>query len=578
MSGWDMSSTPTWGPNEGPEESTQSFPVPGTGARELGQDFDAQSFADVGPSGYPQRTPGQSMRDLPRRESRGRHSAPAASYGSDSAYGGGNGFGQDSAFGQDNGFGQDRDNGFGHSAAPAPVRTPDWGSGPDAGQNWSPAAPDASDDGGWGRPAGRSVPPWEERPEQDFGIPDRQEPPRREPGLPGHRGQGDFPGDQGFPGEQAFPGQQEPGFPNRDSDARMDPALQDFFAPQAGRQDADRPEPGRLDSGRFEGRPGPGPSSSGPSGPGLPDLGQPDFGQRRGAPNPYAELEPSRIGQPSSNPRYRQTDGWGVADGRPAPARSGGGNGTGPRPAPGGARHQQSGGLSGATVTIGLAVIVVAVVVVGAFLLLHHGGSGKPTASASTGTQTTHATKAPTKKASSKATSKAKGGGTAAAASFVLSTPATAGGYPRGTDPNFLAIASATAKSIASAVGSGGAGTTKGNPVSAAYRLPTNSQVITFVGYRGTFTPKKVATILASLGSDEATYPAGPNGGTFGCGNTTATATVPSGAVCVWSTGSTLGITEFFSSTGPEALTASQSKGAADALKLRNGVEAKKKS
>ena len=53
---------------------------------------------------------------------------------------------------------------------------------------------------------------------------------------------------------------------------------------------------------------------------------------------------------------------------------------------------------------------------------------------------------------------------------------------------------------------------------------------------------------------------------------------MPSGAVCVWSTGSTLGITEFFSSTGPEALTASQAKGAADALKLRNGVEAKKKS
>ena len=160
----------------------------------------------------------------------------------------------------------------------------------------------------------------------------------------------------------------------------------------------------------------------------------------------------------------------------------------------------------------------------------------------------------------------------------MLSTPATAGGYPQGTDPHFLATATATATSIANAVSSGGGGTTKGNPVSAAYRLPTNGQVITFVGYQGTFTPSKVATILASLGTDQSTYPTGPNGGTFGCANTPATASAPSGAVCAWATKSTLGITEFFSSTGPEALTASQSKGAADALKLRNGVEAKKSS
>src|SRR6266700_3267845 len=111
MSGWDMSSTPTWGPNDGPEESTQSFPVPGTGARDFGQDLPGQDFeiqglrhhtagsaangfhgesaqngpppeffgsdydspeaAPTGPGGFPRRTPGQSMReDLPRRESR----------------------------------------------------------------------------------------------------------------------------------------------------------------------------------------------------------------------------------------------------------------------------------------------------------------------------------------------------------------------------------------------------------------------------------------------------------------------------------------------------------------------------
>ena len=56
---------------------------------------------------------------------------------------------------------------------------------------------------------------------------------------------------------------------------------------------------------------------------------------------------------------------------------------------------------------------------------------------------------------------------------------------------------------------SGGGGTVKGNPVSAAYQLPA-SQVITFVGYQGTFTPAKVATILATLGTDPQHLPGGP--------------------------------------------------------------------
>ena len=110
--------------------------------------------------------------------------------------------------------------------------------------------------------------------------------------------------------------------------------------------------------------------------------------------------------------------------------------------------------------------------------------------------------------------------------------------------------------------------------MSAAYQLPL-SQVITFVGYQGTFTPAKVATILATLGTDAHSYPAGPNGGLLGCANTPATATATSGAVCVWATSTTLGVTEFFDSTGPEALTTSQNKGAADTVKLRADVETK---
>ena len=134
-----------------------------------------------------------------------------------------------------------------------------------------------------------------------------------------------------------------------------------------------------------------------------------------------------------------------------------------------------------------------------------------------------------------------------------------------------MATATATAQQIVTAVTSGGGGTVKGNPVSAPYQLPA-SQVITFVGYEGTFTPAKVKTILASLGSDPHTYPAGPDGGILGCANTT---TAPSGAVCVWATSSTLGITEFFTATGPETLNSAQPKGATDTVTLRAGVEKK---
>jgi hypothetical protein len=98
---------------------------------------------------------------------------------------------------------------------------------------------------------------------------------------------------------------------------------------------------------------------------------------------------------------------------------------------------------------------------------------------------------------------------------------------------------------------------------------------MTFVGYQGTFTPAKIATILATLGSNPQSYPAGANGGMLGCANTPASPTATSGAVCVWATTSTLGITEFFNSTGPEALVQSQSKGAADTVKLRTDVEKK---
>jgi hypothetical protein len=42
----------------------------------------------------------------------------------------------------------------------------------------------------------------------------------------------------------------------------------------------------------------------------------------------------------------------------------------------------------------------------------------------------------------------------------------------------------------------------------------------------------------------------------------------------VWASSTTLGVTEFFSATGPEALTASQDKGATDTVNMRADVEA----
>jgi hypothetical protein len=217
-------------------------------------------------------------------------------------------------------------------------------------------------------------------------------------------------------------------------------------------------------------------------------------------------------------------------------------------------------------------VVVAVIIVVAVVLVTHKSGGSTPTAgnTPAGGTATTPAAKPSASKGSGTGT-KTSGGTGATTAAYTLSTPTKAGGYPMGQDPQFLATATATAKQVSQAVTSGGGGTVKGNPVSAAYQLPA-SQVITFVGYKGTFTPAKVATILASLGSNPHSYSPGPNGGILGCANTT---TAPSGAVCVWATSTTLGITEFFTATGPETLNAAQSKGATDTLKLRADVEKK---
>jgi len=595
MSGWDVSSTPKWGPEDGPEE-TQAFPGQGDGSRDFGQDFGAQDFGrggpssppagfpevgggypgesaaggpppeffgqeygqdhEIGPGGFPQRTPGRSFEDLPRRESRGRHSsAPSGGYGQDNGYGadsaygqdnnGGyghetGGYGQESGYGQDNGFGQDnpfgQDNGFGH----------DNGFGQDSafGQDWGGGGAEAPDawgagggqqsDGGWGRAAGRSAAPWEERPQQDAGYPGlggqqdfgqqdfgRQDYTRQAPRA--DFGGQDYDGGHDFGGQQGLGPQESLGFDrgDRDVSARMDPALQDFFAPQ------------------------------------------------RGGTGGYPGQGPGRPGDRGS--RYRPpTGGWE----NPGRSRAG----TGPRPASRGPRRDDDEPRRGLGMKglIAIGVVVAVIIVAGVVLLTHKSGGSSPTASNTPAAGATAPSAKPTAtgKGSAGTASGAgtSGGAGAATAAYTLSTPSTAGGYPLGQDPKFLTTATDTAKQITGAVTAGDGGTVKGTPVSAAYRLPA-AQVITFVGYQGTFTPAKVLTILATLGSDPNTYPAGPNGGALGCANTK---TTPSGAVCVWATASTLGVTEFFDANGPETLNAAQSKGANDTVKLRADVEKKK--
>ncbi len=294
------------------------------------------------------------------------------------------------------------------------------------------------------------------------------------------------------------------------------------------------------------------------------------FAPQRGGAAGYPGQGPGRSGEPR-DPRFRPpTDGW-EDPGRAQPPRGG----TGPRPMPRGPRRddpEPRRGL-GTRGLIAIGAVVAIIIVIAVVVVTHKSGGSSPAASNTPagGTASTPAAKPSASKA-------AASGPTTSAADRcddrrLHPVHAGQGGrLPDRAGPALPGHGHGHGRADHAAVTSGGGGTVKGNPVSAAYQLPA-SQVITFVGYQGTFTPAKVATILASLGSNPHTYPAGPNGGVLGCANTKA---APSGAVCVWATSSTLGVTEFFTATGPETLNAAQSKGAADTLNLRADVEKKK--
>ena len=225
---------------------------------------------------------------------------------------------------------------------------------------------------------------------------------------------------------------------------------------------------------------------------------------------------------------------------------------------------------------IGGVVVVIAAAGI-AYLAVHGSNSSNDDVAGGSAPTTSTSASAPTAAAKPNSTGAAKSPGGAgdatSAAAYVLSAPSTAAGYPIGSDPSFLATATSTVAAFEQAGIKGGGGTVTGSPVSASYTLP-DAQTIEFVGYQGTFNPTTVMANLKDYGSSEATYPAGPNGGDLACANTTATASTPSGAVCVWVTKSTLGFTEFFTQAdGPESLNSAQAKGAEDAVNLRASVE-----
>jgi hypothetical protein len=562
MTGWDTPSRPTWDPQDGPDDGTQASSVQGPAAGDgdpwavpSGSGWDApggegDAFSGpppefFAPQEFEQRTPGASLGraaempswDLPVRDTAGRGPTGAGTPAWDQAPAWDEPHWPDAAR-QDFG-GQD-----------LPRR--------DSGR-LDPGGPGFGAQGEYGRQdQSRQDFTRQDLPRQDFTRQDltRLELPRSDagaelaygrPGLPRRDLDGPDPaaqaGGYAVPGHPTEPEQPDQDIPlsvrlERERAARMDPALQDFFGPTS---------------------PGPGygpPYGQGPRG---------------------AQAAAGRLVDPWDD-RADRAD-WAARQPPAPPLRPNGLGPNGPGPNGGPPPRRSSGGR--ASRVLAVCAVVVVVVAVGGYLLLHKSNSSNaangttptvaPSSSATAATKAAQAAKTPT----STASAHSRVSGNAATEGYVLATPSVAGGYPIGSDPDFLATATSTATAIEqSAIGNKG-GTVTGKPVSASYTLPAE-QTIEFVGYQGTFNPKTVMNNLGSFGTDEGTYPAGAHGGEMACANVPSPTTADSGGVCVWVTATTLGITEFFDSSGPEVLTVAQAKGAEDTVALRASVETRK--
>jgi hypothetical protein len=531
MSSWDASSRPTWDPQGGEGENTQSFPVgqnqPGF---PVGQDQpgfgvpDSWNSSQEPPEGggfpgsaSPGTPPDIFLEDYDSNDFEPSDFAPNG-FGS-------NGAGRHAASPQDPAP-WDRFQGSGPQGSVRPGTGPQ-GTGPQGtgpqGTGPQGTGPQGTghrgnshrDNGHRGRaqqdPLQRDPAPWD-RGQQDYlpqgyRAPERPQRPQR-PDRPERLDRPD-PGERGYADPMAY----------RDSEqaARVDPALRDFFAPQPARPDSPRQGAGQQRYG-----------SSGHGGQGRDPWGPPPDDRE-----PYREARDSRDSRgtrpPGSRAGHRQE----------APPRR-----------------------SGLTALVAVAVVVVIGIGVGAYLLMHHGNS----APQSTNGPTTTPTSSPTATRSAAPPPKPAG--------YTLTTPVTAGGYSALSKipAAIVNTASTTEAAIGGPALSNGGGKIAGKGVAAAYQL-SSGQVMSFIGYEGTFNPAKVLSNLASLGQGGKQYAAGPHGGDLACATAPGTR---SGTVCIWATKTTLAVTEFFASNDSPEVVTDQPRAAADTLKLRNSVEVPK--
>jgi hypothetical protein len=378
-----------------------------------------------------------------------------------------------------------------------------------------------------------------DREQPDYGQPDHRQP---DHGQPDHRG-------SGYAGRDNA-GRDTLGRDTADSAyaARMDPALQDFFKPVP-------PAPGFTPSGpqpRLPGQPG---QSRQP--------GQPDQ-QRNG--EPFPPTQPHRPFRPEPGHGAPTTAApWAAQEG--GPGRTNGTDGWGdtdaPRPGSRSARRQdrQPPRRGRAIAGVAIGVVVVVGLAAAAYKLLDKKNTSTPAASSTT-PAVSPAQHQPTPGASHQTTSTGS-----QSAGYTLSAPASAGGYSKlATAPgSVVSVATATSQSARQqAVNAGGKVT---GQVTGYYQL-SSGQVMSFSGYEGTFDPAKV---LAGVGGKA--YPAGPHGGDLVCAPSAGT---PGGTVCEWATTTTLGVTEFFGSTGNPEVVTDQAKAAEDTVNVRADVEAAK--
>jgi hypothetical protein len=483
MSGWNASSRPTWDPHGGAGENTQAFSGPDSAA---GTDDDwPEPGASPPGSGYGERQRPEDFQ-AGRRPPRHRAGGPP------------------------------------QEARPA-------GPPPDIFQQ-DPGYPAVAQRDNVQRGYGRPDPGQRDRAEYGYGQEaDDREPYGREPYGRGGYGaaqqdyepqetaQRDF-AQRDYAGRD-YAGRDYVGRDHLDPDsaARMDPALQDFFAPQPPRPGA---QPGSGRSGRS---------------------GQAD---------PW-NAPAARTATRSASPGARSAS----SGARSAPPGARSARRAGHRPA----RR----GRTAAVIAVGL---VVALGIAAAVIVLTHRNSGTPTATGTTAAPTAAARASATPSASNTA---AAGQPVAQPAGYTLATPATAGGYSKLAQAP--AAFSSTAGQTALTVFRKATNTSSGkfpSDVTAAYQL-SGGQVMTFVGYHGSFDPAKVVASLATFGTNRQSYDPGPHGGKLACATAPGT---PSGTVCVWATATTLGVTEFFSAVAPEVVTI-QSKAATDTVRLREDVE-----